>query len=257
MTGVGARALGSTGPTLGGRVMAGGLSGAGIGAADADRREQDLVPGAVFGGLGGLAAPAVASAVGAGVRGIRGQLTPTPAVPQNVVRIGTQDLPMTGSEAVADTAGIQRERGAARGQASTPERNVAEPFFQGRQQQFNQVTPDLQARFSPTGNIVAATPRQAGDVISNELANSANIARTNVDQAYQAVRDLPTVVPGDQLALVPRRIKANLTFSQSPVVVNERTTPAAAQMLEHLDTWGGQPQTGQPANRANVFGATG
>ena len=74
-TALGARALGGVG-TLGQRVVAGGLSGAGISAADALARGEDVTSAAELGGGIGAALPVIGSAVGRIGRTARGYLAP-------------------------------------------------------------------------------------------------------------------------------------------------------------------------------------
>jgi hypothetical protein len=162
MTGVGARALGITGPSLVGRIGAGAVSGGALNAADAATRGEDLsgIGQSTLWGVGiGGAMPAVATGLGRAVQGIRGQLTPTPTTPRNVTNVGGLDLPVTGGEASGDFNAIQQERAALRGQQGAPAQHAAQDFFDARQQAINQVTPTLQAGMSPTGTIEAATPR--------------------------------------------------------------------------------------------------
>jgi len=96
-TALGARALGGVG-TLGQRVVAGGLSGAGISAADALARGEDVTTAAELGGGIGAALPVIGSAVGRIGRTARGYLgSPTadelkPAVDAGYAALRAADL---------------------------------------------------------------------------------------------------------------------------------------------------------------------
>ena len=96
-TALGARALGGAG-TLGQRVVAGGLSGAGISAADALARGEDPTTAAELGGGIGAALPVIGSAVGRIGRTARGYLgSPTadelkPAVDAGYAALRAADL---------------------------------------------------------------------------------------------------------------------------------------------------------------------
>lgn len=79
VTALGARALGVTGP-IGQRIVAGGLSGAGISAADAAARGEDIGTAAGIGGIVGGALPAIGGAVGKIGQNVRSYLgAPTSA----------------------------------------------------------------------------------------------------------------------------------------------------------------------------------
>jgi len=96
-TALGARALGATG-TLGQRVVASGLSGGGISAADALARGEDVTSAAELGGGLGAALPVIGSAVGRIGRTARGYLgAPTadelkPAVDAGYAALRAADL---------------------------------------------------------------------------------------------------------------------------------------------------------------------
>ena len=240
-TELGATALGLKGTSLGSRALAGGLSGAGLSAADAATRGSDVGQAALYGGALGAAFPAVATGVGKGVQALRGALAPAATTPQNVARIGGMDLPLTTGEVSGNAAAQSLERNAARGTEGQLAQDVAQPFFENRQQGIDQATQNIQAGMHPAGQVLAEKPNEAGNIISGALANAQSTAKQGVDQLYDVVRANPNVIPADAFGYLSRRIKADLTVSTDPVTVSSKTTPAASKMLDQLDAFKGVP----------------
>jgi hypothetical protein len=239
------------------RMGLGAASGGLLGGVDAATRGGDVTTGGLVGGGLGAAIPGISAGLGAGTRAVQRALQRPSGVPQSIASVAGVDLPLSTSEAAGNFSGIQAERGALRGQQGETVQKAVQPFYDQRQAAINQATQNLQAGASPTGNVVAESPREAANIIGGSIGAARDQTKQNVDNLYQLAALRKDVIPGDQLALVPRRVKADLTFAQQPVVVDPTLTPAASKMLAHLDTWGGMPQSGQPQNVANMFGATG
>ncbi|SFO74296.1 hypothetical protein SAMN05216330_104455 [Bradyrhizobium sp. Ghvi] len=80
-TATGARVLGLVGSSLPAQMLAGGASGAAIGAADAATRGEDITSGAMKGSALGAAGPAVGRTIGKVVQGVKSAVSPPPAIP--------------------------------------------------------------------------------------------------------------------------------------------------------------------------------
>jgi hypothetical protein len=109
-TGVGARALGITGRSLGGRLVASGLSSGAISAADTAARGGDLHDagwsGLIGGGIG-MAIPVVGAGVEAGIRGVAGRAAPMISAVTNPEKESLRRVGVAVSrDAAANPAGV-------------------------------------------------------------------------------------------------------------------------------------------------------
>jgi hypothetical protein len=168
-------------------------------------------------------------------------------VPLNTVRVGGVDLPLTGGEAARDFTQVMDEQAALRGGKGPKAQQVAQGFYEPRTAAIDQATQNIKGGYSPSGAVVAETPQEAGDVVSSGLINARNAAKADVGKLYDVVKANTDVIPSDEFTHVGQRIKADLSTAQEPVIVSDKTTPAASQMLEHLDQWGGIPR-----NKADI-----
>jgi len=236
---LGGRALGVTGETLGGRSVAGMLSGAGIGAADAAVRSGgDLEAtgrGAVAGGIFGGVAPGVGAAIGAGTRGVLNWVRSRgDSVGRNLASsLGADGLDASGAQArltelgpegmVADLGpNLRQDLGAV---ASMPGRGQA-------------VARDaLESRAAGAGQRIRsdadATLGQSGDIIADRNAYVQDRAHA-ASPLYQAAYAEP--------------------YQATPGIKNVIKTPAGKRALEQAQEWAANEQMPISADRLDVRG---
>lgn len=171
----------------------------------------------------------------AALSAIRAPSVPTVSAPLPP-RPGPFGVTLTEGEATGALPAIKREQAALRAQAGQPAYGHAEAFRQQRAAQLEQAKSDLAAHFDRLGNqIIAQTPQEAGEMASTGLAGARNIAKAEVDRAYKQARGLPGEIHAGAFEGMPQHIKGDLSLLPEPVVVADRTTPAAAEMINYLD----------------------
>ena len=99
----------------------------------------------------------------------RGDTSPPPPPPPPEPPEDPFGVQLTKGEETENLKLRQRELAAKRNQASEQAYDVAKPWFDRRQEQLEAAKDVATARLSPTGDIVATTPHDAGTIISDTL----------------------------------------------------------------------------------------
>lgn len=178
-------AFGLTGP-LPQMVTRGALSNAGVGAADALVRGEDVAPAAAVGGVVGGAAPLVARGVGHLARGIKEWRNPTPPVAQSVERVAGVDVPLTAGQLAADPAKQAEEEIMRRGGRGTSAEVIARQADDEAQRAVVEASGNIGRSLDPTGAMARAAPQAAGEAVQSELAAQAAAREAAAQQ--QALR---------------------------------------------------------------------
>lgn len=191
-TAIGARALGLTGPTMFGRIGMGGVSGAAIGGADSAVRSEDVEHGAKFGALFGGAAPAVGRTVGAVYDKVRGAAKPAPLVPQRVIDVNGERVPMSESAITRDPAAAAQEQVMLRGGAGDPAQEVATAARAETQAALKEAEDKFASGLDPAARAPKVTPETAGQTVATDLVTleqqraAAEVARIEAANAERA-----------------------------------------------------------------------
>jgi hypothetical protein len=222
---------------LGRQTAASLASGAGIGAADAWARGQNVGTGAAIGGGAGLVGPAFGRLAGAAYQGagrlLRGG-TP-PVAPQNISRVAGVDVPLSSGQAMGDVATQQFEQGALRNALGQPAQRVAEDFFNGLQRPaVEQARGNIAQNFAG-GRTVADNPIAAGEMVGERVRDLEGQSRQNYNRLYDQFRSTPGEVHADALAGIGEDIKGGLSSRRNPVVIDDVTTPVASRAIQDID----------------------
>lgn len=161
-------AFGVTG-TLPQMVARGAASGAGLSAADAAVRGEEVDTAAAVGGATGAAAPLVARAIGAGVRALRPQPAPSAMRTENVAGV---EIPLRESQVTGDAVQSAREQVLLRGGAGESAQALAQGFDDMAAQRVAQASDNIGASLDPTGRVARTAPQDAGERVANELAQA-------------------------------------------------------------------------------------
>jgi hypothetical protein len=204
-TKVGAKLLGLSGSTLPQMVRQGAMSGAGINAADALARGDDLTTAAGVGGVTGAAVPMLGAAAGAGARAVKRMMAPAPALAQAVeqtVDVAGRPVRMSQSQMSGDAAQSAEEQIAARTGAGQP---IAQEWRAAQQADMQGADAAVREGIDPQSAIAAAMrgeapprvpPSAAADAVQTELTQAAGQRAAATTAAQQAA-----AAEGDAIAL--------------------------------------------------------
>jgi hypothetical protein len=186
-------------------------------------------------------------------RPVSGGWAPAP-LPASPVQPG---VTLSEGQATGDLAAIQREQAALRGPAASGEEayQQAQAFDAQQRAQIElereRIAGNLDPTFEQFGE-VATTPQDAGALVSRGVTGARDVARTGVQEAYEAAKAMPGEVHAGVFENAGQRIKGDLSLRDEPIIVDDKLTPHAAAMLDYLD---GQVANLRIQNKADPFGA--
>lgn len=238
-TTAGARLLGAVGGGLGRQVAASAASGAGLGYLDALARGEDPTKAAGIGGVAGGFGPAIGRIAGAGLQGVARVLRggAPPAAPQNIAHLAGVDVPLSSGQATGDVATQMMENTALRGGEGQAPQRVAEQFFRGEQAPaVEQARANIGQGFDRYGGqTIAESPQEAGELVGESVRNAAQQSRQNYQDLYREAFNLPGEIHADAFRDIGQNIKGALSARQSPVIIDDVTTPIASRALQDID----------------------
>lgn len=162
-------AFGAVG-TLPQMVSRGAMSGAGISAADAAVRGDDVTDATAVGGAMGAAAPLVGRGIGHIARAIRGRPAPTP---QNIETVAGIEVPLRSSQVTGDAAESAAEQVLLRGGRGEQAQQAAVAFDDLAAARMREATDEIGSRLNPNAAAAGTTrtaPQDAGERVVSELA---------------------------------------------------------------------------------------
>lgn len=173
--------------------------------------------------------------------GFLGGAKGAPKAAAELPEAGPLGVTLSKGQTTGDLATIQAEQAAARGQLGAPAQERATQFGNQQQEQVNAAKENINRQFDPYGNettpgsIIAETPQDAGQLVSQGVQAAAGRAKAGVKQAYDTAKGLggelePTVFEG-----IGQKIKGDLTFGENPVIIDDKLTPHANAMLQDLE----------------------
>lgn len=253
-TSLGARLLGLTAKTLPRQMVASGLSGAALNAADAEVRGNDPTTGAEIGGALGALGPVAGRVAGAVAQGagrlIRGG-TP-PAVPSNVFNVAGVDVPVSTGQATGDVATQMMENSALRGGEGQAPQRVAEQFFRGEQAPaVEQARANIGEGFGGGLGNVIDNPQEAGQLIGEGVRSAEQASRQGYQGLYNQALSQPGEIHASAFEGIGQKIKGALSLRQNPVIIDDVTTPIASRAIQDIDNNISQLKI---QNRADPFG---
>lgn len=93
----------------------------------------------------------------------------------------------------------------------------------------------LRTGLSPTGGVLANSPYEAADFISNAVGHSAEQARAAYTQAYDQLAQLPGQFHPAAFNRIGDSIRGDLNRGAQPIRIDAQTTPIASGALHDLD----------------------
>jgi hypothetical protein len=233
-TAIGARAMGLTGSTLPRMIGAGAASGAALTGADSALRGEDPTTGAGIGGFAGAAGPVAGRVIGAGVRGVRNAFSA--AAPQVATDVAGVRVPLTRGQATGDVTAQMEEQAALRGASGEGPQRVARGFFEGEQgPAVEQARGAIGQRLDRFGQTIADDPLAAAELASESTRNVERASRANYQRLYNDAYAVPGEFDPGAFRQTGASLRNRLSAGQSPVIVDEVTTPVANRMLADVD----------------------
>jgi hypothetical protein len=163
-----------------------------------------------------------------------GFLLPVPkGMPRGAAPIAEEapyGVTLTGGERANNLAMRQAEQQAIR--SGEPH---GQAFVAQREAQLQSARDRIARGFDPFGQEIAEGPQEAGAAVSEGMQNAATAARARVRQAYDLARSLPGEVHADVFRGMGANIRFDLSQAERPVVVDDRLTPYASQMIADID----------------------
>lgn len=95
-----------------------------------------------------------------------------------------------------------------------------------------------------------AGPREAGEVVGQNVRDAAATNRADFRARYDEFGGLPGEFRADAVKGIGTRIRNDLSFSDSPIIVDDQLTPAASRAIQALD----EMSVPRIQNRASAFG---
>jgi len=162
------KAFGLTGSMLD-MVKNGAISGAALSGADAAVRGHDVAPAATVGGIIGGAAGPVGKGVGKVVSAIADRVRPPATVPQNLVKVGDVEIPLSQSQVTQNPALSAEEQILLRGGRGDAAQAEAQGFKDLQDARMGQARDNFGASLDPTGSAARIAPQDAAEKIAAEL----------------------------------------------------------------------------------------
>lgn len=173
-------------------------------------------------GLGTLINPASRLPVPSLIPSLAKPKVPPPEEPFGITR--------TAGEKANDLAMRQAEQMAIR--SADPH---AVEFAAQRAQQMVNAAEGITKGMNPAKEIVAETPQEAGELVSQSLQKQAAKTKSGVNEAYKTAKESPGELHADAFRSIGQAIKNDLSSAENPVIVNKELTPHAATMIDYLD----------------------
>ena len=178
-------------------------------------------------------------------------IPPNPAGPFGVIK--------SAGQATGDIGQIQDEYSAAMGNLGPRAQKVAQAFIEQQKEQLDAAQTQVASSLSPTMEIIAETPQDAGNIISKGVQSAAQAAKNNVTAKYTEAKSLPGEIdasafigerpnPGTDLGLsgesasdrplgptIGDSIRSALSAGDDPVIIDDKLTPIASAAIQDLD----------------------
>jgi hypothetical protein len=195
------------------------------------------------------ARPYAGAALGAIRAGPPGKPPTMPGIPNK----GPLNVTLSEGQLTGNLEAIKREQSALRAQTNSAEYKHADAFRTQQTGQIEAAKDKLMADLDAIGGQkIVETPLEAGDLVSSGVTSARNIAKTQVDAAYTQARGMPGEIRADAFVEMPQQIRNSLTLREEPIVISEKSTPAAAGMMEYLESKVGALRI---PNKADPLGA--
>lgn len=172
---------------------------------------------------------------------------PTPPPPTT----GPLGVTLSRGQETGELPLIQREQAARRGQLGEGAQALAQEFADQQQRQVQSATQRVQEGFDPFNQVIAETPQEAGQAVSQGVRSEAARAKAGVTQAYDYAKSLPGEIHAGAFDGIGQKIKGELSLRDDPVVIDDKLTPFASRAIQDVEQ---RIANLKIQNRADPFG---
>lgn len=179
--------------------------------------------------------------------GLKPASAPVPAAPAQ----GPLGVTLTRGQETGELPLIQREQAAARGALGDAAQARAQEFLNQQRGQVQSATERVQQGFDPFNQVIAETPQQAGQLVSQGVKSAEAQAKAGVKGAYDYAKSLPGEIHAEAFEGIGQKIKGELSLRDNPVVIDDKLTPFASRAIQDVKQ---RIANLQIQNRADPFG---
>jgi hypothetical protein len=157
-----------------------------------------------------------------------------PKLPEAVEqRLG---VTLTKGEAASDPVQIAREEAARAGRLGEVAQRNALDFDAQRSRELSAATESTRGSLDPQGNVLAAGPREAGEIAQEAVQQQAKAAKARTDALFTGARSYDTEVEADIFRGMGSGIRRDIYQGTDPVIIDNALTPNAAAMVKDLNS---------------------
>lgn len=175
-------------------------------------------------------------------------------VQEDVRDIGEKLARGSPTASIENAAGRVADDVASRAAAARAEREAAERALEQETAAARGMVDDegrALTRAIEGGHLPIENPREAGEIVGHAVREGARESRAGARQAYDRAFGLPGQFHAGAFEGVGTRIQGGLTLGDSPVIIDDITTPLASRAIRDLDNISRL----RIQNRADPFGA--
>lgn len=146
---------------------------------------------------------------------------------------------------------IQREQAALRGQAGDASQARAREFADQQHAEVQAAGESVARQLDPYRQVVAETPQEAGQLVSEGVQSAAGQAKAGVTQAYETAKNLPGEIHAGAFEGIGQKIKGDLSLGDNPIIIDDKLTPFASRAIRDVED---RISKLRIQNRADPFG---
>jgi hypothetical protein len=177
---------------------------------------------------------------------------PVPAaVPPPPSANGPLGVTLSEGQATGALPLIQKEQAALRGALGDSAQARAKEFADQQRGEVQTATESVTKQLDPFKQVVAESPQEAGQLVSEGIQSAAAQRKAGVKQAYDEAKSLPGEIHAGAFEGIGPKIKAELSLRGDPVVIDDKLTPFASRAIQDVEE---RIANLRIQNRADPFG---
>lgn len=172
-----------------------------------------------------------------GAMGARGGLksAPLPAPPPPKPASGPLGVTLSEGQETGALPLIQKEQAAVRGQLGDTAQARAQEFVSQQKGEVQAATEGVAKDLDPFQQVIAETPQEAGQLVSEGMQSAAAQRKAGVKQAYDEAKSYPGEIHAGAFEGIGQKIKGELTLGDNPIVIDDKLTPFASQAIRDVE----------------------
>jgi hypothetical protein len=158
--------------------------------------------------------------------------TPMPAAPTPNGPLG---VTLSEGQETGTLPLIQKEQSALRGQMGETAQARAQEFANQQKGEVAAATEGVTKDLDPFQQIIAETPQEAGQLVSQGVQSAGANAKAGVTKAYDTAKALPGEIHADAFRNIGQTIKTELSQMPEPVIIDDKLTPFASHAIRDVE----------------------